>query len=79
MLKRAAAAFLWYAMVWVGYEILWSMTGLPRMVGPILAASVAMIVVVDPLHLFWPRPEVPAPRSVDSVVHALDAGGANSR
>jgi hypothetical protein len=79
MLKRAAAAFLWYAMVWVGYEIACSIAGLPRMLGPILAASVAMIVVVDPLHLFWPRPNAPDPRSVEAGVHALDAGGANSR
>jgi hypothetical protein len=79
MSKRAAAAFLWYAMVWVGYEIAWSVAGLPRMLGPVIAASVAMIVVVDPLHLFWPRPDAPAPRSVEAGVHALDAGGASPR
>lgn len=58
MLKRIAAALLWYAMVWIGYEVAWSVAGLPRLLGPVLAASVAMVVVVDPLHLFWPRPEV---------------------
>jgi hypothetical protein len=79
MLKRVAAAFLWYAMVWVGYEIVWSIAGLPRMIGPIFAASVAMIVVVDPLHLFWSRPEVPGPTSVAVGVPALKANAADSR
>jgi hypothetical protein len=77
MAKRMAAAFLWYAMVWVGYEVAWSLTGIPRTIGPILAASVAMFVTIDPLHLFWPRPDAPAPRSVEAGVHALDVGGAN--
>jgi hypothetical protein len=57
MAKRMVAAFLWYAMVWVGYEIAWSIAGIPRIIGPILAASVAMFVTVDPLHRFWPRAE----------------------
>lgn len=65
-------------MLWVGYEIVWSVAGLPRMIGPILAASVAMIVVVDPLHLFWPRPEVPGPTSVGGGVPALKANAADS-
>jgi len=56
MAKRMAAAFLWYAMVWVGYEVVWSIVGIPRMIGPILAASVAITVALDPLHRFWPRP-----------------------
>ena len=59
MLKRGAASFLWSAAAWMSYEILWSIAGLPRMLGPVIAASVAMIVVVDPLHLFGPRPGVP--------------------
>jgi len=57
MLKRSAAALLWYAMIWVGYEILWSVTGVPRPLGPVVAAAVAMLVTVDPVHLFWPRSE----------------------
>jgi hypothetical protein len=57
-------------MVWVGYEIVSSVAGLPRAIGPILAASAAMLVVVDPLHLFWPRHEgssdVPLSRAAPS-------------
>jgi hypothetical protein len=57
MARRMAAAFLWYAMVWVGYEIAWSVTGIPRMIGPVVAAGVAVFVSVDPFHRFWTRLE----------------------
>lgn len=77
MLKRVAAAFLWYAMVWVGYEIVWSIAGVPRLIGPILAAVVAMMVVVDPLHLFWPRAEAAADTPVGLSLPAFDAGGSS--
>jgi hypothetical protein len=54
MLKRVAAASLWFLVTWVGYEIAWSVAGVPRMIGPVLAAGIAMIVAVDPLRIFWP-------------------------
>ena len=53
MNKRVLAAGLWFAAAWFGYEILWSVTGVPRPIGPILAASIAALVVVDPFHRFW--------------------------
>ena len=55
MSKRAAAALLWFAAIWVGYEILWSVGGVPRPIGPIVAAAVAGFVSLDPLGMFWPR------------------------
>ena len=55
MPKRALAAVLWFAVAWVGYEIVWSLTGVPRIAGPVLAFSVAALVTVDPMALFWPR------------------------
>jgi hypothetical protein len=55
MLKRALAAFLWFAATWVGYEIVWSLTDVPRIAGPVIAFTVAAIVTLDPLALFWPR------------------------
>jgi hypothetical protein len=54
VLRRVVAAFLWFLAAWVGYEIVWSMTDVPRMLGPLLAGGVAAIVAVDPLRLFWP-------------------------
>ena len=55
MFKRALAAFLWLAAVWVGYEIAWSLTDAPRIAGPVIAFTVAALVTLDPLALFWPR------------------------
>jgi hypothetical protein len=66
MTKRAAVALLWYAAIWVGYEIVWSMTGIPRAFGPIIATAVSAFVAVDPAGLFWPKVEK-APRSATSV------------
>ncbi len=42
-------------MVWFGYEIVWSIAGVPRLVGPIVAFAVAALITVDPAGLFWPR------------------------
>ena len=55
MSKRMLAATLWFAATWFGYEIVWSLTGAPRLVGPILAFAAAAAVTIDPVHMFWPR------------------------
>jgi hypothetical protein len=72
MLKRSAAALLWYAMIWVGYEILWSVAGVPRPLGPVIAAAVAMLVTVDPVHMFWPRSESANQAVTDRTVQTLE-------
>jgi hypothetical protein len=56
MQKRALAAALWFAAVWFTYEVVWSLTGLPRVLGPVLAATIAAVVTVDPTGWFWRRP-----------------------
>jgi hypothetical protein len=63
MMKRTASALAWFAAVWVAYEIVWSLTDAPRLVGPIAAFVVAAFVVLDPAHLFWPRTDTVADRS----------------
>lgn len=55
MFKRALASFLWFAAVWVGYELVWSLTDVPRIAGPVIAFTIAALVTLDPLGLFWPR------------------------
>lgn len=55
MFKRALAAFLWFAAIWVGYEVAWSLTDVPRIAGPVIAFTIAALVTLDPLGLFWPR------------------------
>ena len=69
MFKRALAAFLWFAAVWVCYEVAWSLTGVPRIAGPIIGFAVAALVTVDPMTLFWPRSTTSsAPRGLETQV-----------
>ena len=69
MTKRVAAALLWYAAIWVGFEVVWSLTGIPRAIGPIVATAVSAFVGVDPAGLFWPK-LTKASRSVTSAERA---------
>jgi hypothetical protein len=64
MSKRALSALLWYSATWVGYEIVWSLTGVPRVAGPILAFAIAALVTIDPWALFWPRGQAASITSV---------------
>lgn len=68
-MKRLIAGPLWFLSVWYGFELLWVLMGVPRVLGPIVAASIAMIVWVDPMHWFWPAR---APRTTRS---SAPAGG----
>jgi hypothetical protein len=61
MSKRALAAFLWFAAAWVGYEIVWSLTDVPRLAGPVIAFTVAALVTLDPMALFWTRSSTSSP------------------
>jgi hypothetical protein len=56
MSKRAVSSLAWFLAGWVAYEIAWSITGIPRAVGPVVAAAVAAVVAVDPTGAFWGRP-----------------------
>jgi hypothetical protein len=55
MSKRTLAALLWFSATWIGYEIVWSLTDVPRLAGPVIAFTVAALVTLDPLALLWPR------------------------
>jgi hypothetical protein len=55
MSKRVIAAFLWFGAAWLGYEIVWSLTGVPRVLGPVVATAIAAFVALDPVTLFWSR------------------------
>lgn len=56
MSHRLIAAILWFATIWVTYEIVWSVVGVPRIAGPLVATVVAALVALDPLGLFFARP-----------------------
>jgi hypothetical protein len=53
MTKRVLAAFLWFGATWFGFEIVWSLTDVPRVIGPLLAAAVATLISLDPTGRFW--------------------------
>jgi len=54
--KRAVAGLLWFFSIWATYELLWSVVGAPRLIGPILGLVAASLVVVDPTGRFWGVP-----------------------
>jgi hypothetical protein len=53
-MKRLIAGPLWFISFALMYELLWSLTGVPRIVGPVIALVVGLTVWIDPLHWFWP-------------------------
>ena len=53
VMRRVIAALLWFTAIWFGFEVLWSVVGIPRMAGPILGAAVAILVTLDPTGSFW--------------------------
>ena len=53
-MKRLIAGPLWFLSVWYLFELLWVLMGVPRVLGPVVAAAVGAAVWVDPMHWFWP-------------------------
>lgn len=56
MSKRAVAGLLWFFSIWAAYEVLWSVVGAPRLIGPMLGLVAAGLVVIDPTGRFWGSP-----------------------
>ncbi len=53
MVKRAVAAPLWFLAILCLYDLVAYFTGVPRIVGPLVAATVSTIVSIDPGHVVW--------------------------
>ncbi len=53
-MKRLIAGPLWFISFALMYELLWSLTGVPRIAGPVIALAVGVTVWIDPMHWFWP-------------------------
>lgn len=53
MKKRIAAAFLWFYTGWYGGAIIADFVGISPLLGPILGAAVAALIVGDPRRIIW--------------------------
>jgi len=53
MKKRILAAFLWFYAGWYGGALLADFIGISPMLGPIVGAAAAALIVGDPRHLIW--------------------------
>jgi hypothetical protein len=60
MKKRLLAAILWFAAVWVTYELVWSLADVPRAIGPVLAMAVAISIAVDVRRFGFQSSQAPA-------------------
>jgi hypothetical protein len=61
MTKRVAAAFLWFYTGWYAGAFLAEIFGVSPVIGPILGAAAAVLLVGDPFRIIWTRP---APQAV---------------
>jgi len=71
MKKRILAAFLWFYAGWYGGALLANFTGVSPMLGPILGAAVAAVVVGDPRRIIWKARELAPSVSAATVGSAI--------
>jgi hypothetical protein len=53
MKKRILAAFLWFYTGWYGGAIIADFVGISPVLGPILGAALAALIVGDPRRIIW--------------------------
>ena len=53
MLKRVLAALLWFYAGWYGGALLADFLGVSQLLGPIIGATSAALVVGDPRRIIW--------------------------
>jgi hypothetical protein len=53
MIKRVAAALLWFYATWYAWNVIAAFTGMTELAGPVLAAAVAAFLAGDPLGRIW--------------------------
>ncbi len=61
LLRRIVAAPLWFVATLMMYELVIYVTGGPHQLGPVVGATLAFLVAVDPLHRIWPPLQKAAP------------------
>jgi hypothetical protein len=53
MLKRVLAALMWFYVGWYGGNLLADFLGISLVLGPIIGAALAMLIVGDPRRVIW--------------------------
>jgi hypothetical protein len=66
MKKRVLAAFLWFYTGWYGGAILADLIGVSPVLGPIIGAAAAALIVGDPRRIIWKARSMtqPAPETM---------------
>jgi len=59
------AGVFWFIAVAFGWELAWSLTGIPRIVGPVLGVVIGLVVALDPMAVIWPAAPVAASTSLE--------------
>ena len=61
MTKRILAAFLWFYAGWYGGALIAELVGVSALLGPIIGAAAAGLIVGDPRRMIWARATRSAP------------------
>jgi len=67
MTKRILAAFLWFYAGWYGGAILADFLGVSALLGPIIGAAAAGLMVGDPRRIIWTARTSTAPATMDGL------------
>jgi hypothetical protein len=62
MVKRTACSVAWLIAVAWGFNLANLVLGLPPVIGMLLGAAVAAVVLIDPTHRIWPARALEAGR-----------------
>jgi len=70
MTKRVIAALLWFYTGWYAGATIAVLLGISPVIGPILGAAAAGLIVGDPRRIIWTRAASPSP-SVETTPEAV--------
>jgi hypothetical protein len=72
MAKRILAAFLWFYAGWYGGNLLADFLGLSLVLGPLIGAAAAFLIVGDPRRLIWSARSIAPSIAANSVFAQAD-------
>jgi hypothetical protein len=72
MAKRILAAFLWFYAGWYGGNLIADFLGLSLVLGPLIGAAAAFLIVGDPRRLIWSARSIAPSIAANSVFAQAD-------